>query len=55
MINGDLQCSQADGITVTYTIPVSGTVTRVGFVYDRGDFGSVTYGNAAVGNVVLDI
>jgi len=54
-IDGNPECAgQAPG-TVTYTIPVSGTVTSVGFVYDRGDFGSVTYTNATVGGVVLDI
>lgn len=54
-IDGDPECSEATGNTVTYTIPVSGTVTQVGFVYDKGDFGSVTYSTATVGNVVLDI
>lgn len=36
-------------------LPVGGTVTEVGYVYDRGDTGSVTYSNATVGGVVLDI
>ncbi len=54
-IDGDPECSQADGTTVTYTIPVSGTVTQVGFVYDRGDLGSVTYSDTRVGGVALNI
>lgn len=54
-IDGDPVCSQQQGSTITYTIPVSGTVTTVGLVYDRGDTGSVTYSNAAVGGVVLDL
>lgn len=41
--------------TITYVIPVSGTVTTVGFVYDRNDSGSVVYSNATVGGVVLDV
>jgi hypothetical protein len=54
-IDSNPECAgQAPG-TVTYTIPVTGTVTSVGFVYDRGDFGSATYTNATVGGVVLDI
>jgi hypothetical protein len=55
-IDGDPQCehSGADG-TVTYALPVTGTVTRVGCVYDRGDTGSVTYSNATVGGVPLNI
>ena len=40
---------------VTYVIPVSGTVTEVGFVYDRGDSGSVTYSNTKIGGVALNI
>jgi hypothetical protein len=54
-INWDPECSQAAGSTVTYTIPVSGTVTTVGFVYDRQDVGSVTYSNASVGGLELNI
>ena len=54
-IDGDPQCEDAAGNTVTYTIPVTGTVTEVGFVYDRGDNGSITYSDATVGNVTLNI
>ena len=54
-IDGDPECSEANGNTVTYTIPVTGTVTQVGFVYDRGDTGSVTYSDATVGDVTLNI
>lgn len=39
----------------TLVLPVGGTVTQVGLVYDRGDGGVVTYSNATVGGVVLDI
>jgi hypothetical protein len=53
--DGDPDCSEANGNTITYAVPVSGTVTEVGFVYDRGDFGSVTYSNATVGGVALNI
>jgi hypothetical protein len=34
---------------------VTGTVTQVGFVYDRGDTGSVTYSDATIGGVTLNI
>jgi hypothetical protein len=44
-----------DDATGSLVLPVGGTVTEVGFVYDRGDFGSVTYSNAKVGTVTLDI
>ena len=59
-IDSDPECSQqtdnGDGtFTVTYTIPTSGTVTRVGFVYDRGDTGSVVFSDTSVGGVVLDV
>jgi hypothetical protein len=54
-INWDPECSQANGNTVTYTLPEGGTVTQVGFVYDRGDFGSITYSDATVGGVALNI
>ena len=54
-IDGDPECSEAVGNTVTFTFPVTGTVTEVGFVYDRGDTGSVTYSNAVVDGVTLDI
>jgi hypothetical protein len=54
-IDGDPECSQAAGNTVTYTFPVTGTVTEVGFVYDRGDNGYVTYSDATVGEVTLNI
>ena len=40
---------------MTFTFPVTGTVSEVGFVYDRGDTGSVTYSNAVVDGVTLDI
>ena len=36
-------------------LPATGTVTRVGFVYDRGDTGSVTYSDATVGGVALNL
>ena len=52
-IDGDPECSEAVGNTVTFTFPVTGTVTEVGFVYDRGDTGSVTYSNAMVAGVTL--
>lgn len=49
-------CSgQGSSGTITYVIPVTGTVTTVGFVYDRNDNGSVVYSNATVGGVVLDV
>ena len=51
----DPECTTAVGFDVTYTIPVTGTVTTVGFVYDRQDLGSVTYSNATVGGVTLDL
>jgi hypothetical protein len=54
-IDGDPECSEAAGNTVTYTFPVTGTVTEVGFVYDRGDNGSVTYSDATVGDVEINI
>jgi hypothetical protein len=47
--------NECEATTGSFTLPVTGTVTEVGFVYDRGDFGSVTYSNAKVGSVVLDI
>ena len=54
-IDGDPQCSEAKGNTVTYKLPVSGTVTEVGFVYDRGDEGSVTYSKATIDGITLNI
>jgi hypothetical protein len=54
-IDSDPECAAQDDGTVTYTIKGEGTVTQVGFVYDRGDFGSVTYSDATVGGVTLDI
>ena len=53
--DGDTDCSEANGSTITYRIPVRGTVSEVGFVHDRGDFGSVTYSDATVGGVTLNI
>ena len=40
---------------VTYEIPVNGTITEVGFVYDRGDNFSVTYSNTKIDGVTLNI
>jgi hypothetical protein len=54
-IDADPECAHQTPGTVTYTIPVTGTVTQVGFVYDRGDTGSVTYSNATIGGVALNI
>lgn len=51
----DPTCADADGNTVTFTIPENGTVTQVGFVYDRGDTGSATFSKATVGGVTLNI
>jgi hypothetical protein len=51
----DSDCSEADGNRITYTIPVTGTVTQVGFVYDRGDNGSITYSDATVGGITINI
>jgi len=53
--DGDPDCSEANGNTITYAVPVGGTVTEVGFVYDRGDVGSVTYSNATIDGVTLNI
>lgn len=47
--------NSCEATSSSLVLPVSGTVTEVGFVYDRGDFGSVTYSNATIGDVVLDI
>lgn len=44
-----------DPSTGSVTFAQSGTVTTVGFVYDRGDLGSVTYSNATLGGVPLNI
>ena len=54
-INSDPECANSTPGAVSYTLTNSGTVTAVGFVYDRGDAGSVTYSNAKVGGVTLDI
>lgn len=54
-INSDPQCAAQDDGTVEYTILGTGTVIQVGFVYDRGDTGSVTYSDAVVGDVTLNI
>jgi hypothetical protein len=51
----DPQCENSPPGTVTYTLANSGTITTVGFVYDRQDLGSVTYSNATVGGVTLDV
>lgn len=53
-IDGDPECSQANANTVTYTLPVAGTVTSVGLVYDRDIDGSVTYSNVVVGGQTLN-
>jgi hypothetical protein len=53
--DGDTDCSNQVGDKITYTLPVSGTVTEIGFVYDRGDAGSVTYSRATVGGAALNI
>ncbi len=53
--DGDTDCSEAVDGTITYPIPVGGTITQVGFVYDRADEGSVTYSNTAIGGTQLDI
>jgi len=53
--DGDPDCGEAHGNTITYALPVGGTVAAVGFVYDRGDVGSVTYRDATVAGVTLDI
>ena len=50
--DGNLGCLPG---TVTYAIPVSGTITEVGFVYDRGDTASVTYSNTKIDGVALNI
>jgi hypothetical protein len=54
-LDGEPDCSEAHGNTITYAVPVGGTVTEVGFVYDRGDAGSVTYSDATIGGVTLNI
>jgi hypothetical protein len=54
-IDGDPECDNATGNTITYEIPVTGTVTQIGFVYDRADEGSATYSNAKIGGVTLNI
>jgi hypothetical protein len=53
--DGDIDCSEQVGDRITYTLPVSGTVTEIGFVYDRGDEGSVTYSKATIGGATLNI
>jgi hypothetical protein len=47
----NLDCGDGE---VTYTIQASGTVAKVGFVFDALE-GSVTYSKATVGGVTLDI
>ncbi len=54
-IDSDPECANSAPGTVTYELTNSGTVTTVGFVYDRQDFGSVTHRDATVGGVTLDI
>ena len=44
-----------EATSTSLVLPVGGTVTEVGFVYDRGDFGSVTYSNPQIGGTALDI
>ena len=41
--------------TVTYSVPKSGTITEVAFIYDRGDAFSVTYSNTKIDGVTLNI
>jgi hypothetical protein len=50
----DPDCSDQSGTTITYTLPVGGTVTHIGLVYDRQDTGSVTYSNVEVGGTAVD-
>ena len=54
-IDGDPQCSEADGNTVTYEIEEAGTIEEIAFIYDRQDFGSVTYSGATIDGVALNI
>jgi hypothetical protein len=54
-IDGDPQCSEADGNTVTYEITEAGTIEEVAFIYDRQDLGSVTYSGATIDGVALNI
>ena len=54
-IDSDPQCAAQEDGTVTYTIKGTGTVTQVGFVYDRGDRGSVTYSKATIAGITLNI
>jgi hypothetical protein len=44
-----------EATSTSVVLPVSGTVTEVGFVYDRGDFGTVTYSKAQVGGTAIDL
>ena len=53
--DGDTDCSESDGDTITYTIPVTGTVTETGLVYDRGDSGSITYSDISIAGMDLDL
>lgn len=46
--------NECDSATGSYTLPVGGTVTQVGLVYDRDYTGSVTYSNVKVGTQTLD-
>jgi len=54
-INGDPECTQADGSTITYELPASGTVSWIGIVYDRGDFGSITYSDISIADMAVDL
>ena len=47
--------NSCEATSSSLVLPVGGTVTEVGLVYDRGDTGTVVYSNATVDGVVLDI
>ena len=44
-----------EATTTSLVLPVGGTVTEVGLVYDRGDFGSVTYSDITIGGTRLNL
>lgn len=50
----DHDCSEAEGNTITFDIPDDGTLTHIGLVYDRGDFGSITYSDVSVAGMDVD-